>query len=243
MWPPSPPPGPAAQSEPQFTPAELVRLAPRLLAPPFEQWQEGMVADLPAVRGTYGSRRAVLRATQVGKARAGAASAALSVEIEGPTYGAVCSISAPAMMRNEPLTGDPAFDAGYEISAVPRAIGPLVCGPDVRARITAARPGFVRLEQDRVTFLTSSRPQSLEGVAHQLAAGATMLDRLPEALRAAGAAPAAGPGGFAGGAVAHPEIAQHQQSRTLVRTLLVVGLVLLIGGPLLVVAVIAALLR
>jgi hypothetical protein len=224
---PIPAPGP---HDLPLEPEQLVALAPHLLTPPLEQWEDGMVTSLPGFRGGFGGRRATLRLEWSG-GRPGMRHRHLSVEVEGPTCGVTCSISTPAVFRSSPLTGDPEYDARYEISAVPAAIGPLVFGPEVRAQLKVARPGFLRVEDNHVLIANTSQPHPVDQVAAQLAVAAMILDRVPDAMRTVGGA------AYAMGAP-HPEVVQHARSTTRRRIILIVVLALVILGPLVLLGVI-----
>jgi hypothetical protein len=215
------PPGPP---DPPLEPTQIVALAPQLLSPPLEAWDEGTFEALPGVRGGYGGRRATLRLRKVMQTHG---RNSFDVEVEGPTAGVTCSVSAPAVFRSNPLTGDAEFDALYEVYSVPAAVGPLLFGPELRALMKAARPAGLRVENDRVHLGNSAAPRPLAQVAAQLAVAAMILDRLPEAMRAAGGVPG----------VPHPEVVQHRRRSTGLRVALVVLLAVLILGPLLLLGV------
>lgn len=197
----------------------MVEQAAGLLQPPLERWNDSAVANRPGVRGGYGGRRATLRVYAIQRFPDG-----LSVELEGPTLGARCSVSPPAVFRSGPLTGDQEFDARFEIYSVPKALGLRLFDAPVRAQMKLHPSTSLNLEGDRVSLHGGSHPRPVDWVAAQLGIAAMVLDRLPDAVRSV--AEAGQPS-----VATHPEVVEDARRRTRLRTTLLIVLALAFVAP------------
>lgn len=206
---------------------ELDQLFPQLeqlLGPPLERSAGVESSGRPSVRGVYAGRRTTLRLDPIIIDFTDDGTSALDIEIEGRTYGLDCAVTPPAKVnRSGELTGDPAFDAHFDVTGAPQAVLTRLFGPEVRAHMKQL-PCWLRFDAERLTIGLGTGPRSLESVAQQLAFGASLLDALPEAIRAAGAEQYLALGSLA----THPELVdrarRHRDRRKLVFLILAVVL-------------------
>ena len=219
-----------------LAPEDLLGHLEPLLQPPIQHLIDPAARDRPLLRGLFAGRRTTLRLEPFVLDFVDDGSSFLTLEMEGATYGVFCVVRRPALLNRTcaPL-GDPGFDACFEADGAPRAVLAQILNPDTRAFLKEQQ-SCLRFEASRLVLALGGRPRSVDSVVAHLVFAATLLDRLPDAIRAGGAGQYLALGSFA----THPElVVLRRESRRRAR---VVGLVLLAAaGLFVIVALVAAL--
>ena len=199
--------------------ADLIPLLWPLLGPPTAHGtgERGR----PWITGTYAGRPTKIWLEVWANDYVDDGTSGLEMELSGRTFDLECMVN--PMRATVPL-GDAEFDARFDVHGVPRAVLAQLFGPEQRAHLRH-QPCTVHIRSDRLRLNLGSKARTLESAAAQLAFGASLLARLPEAIRDAGA------GGYLeqGSLRSHPEVVARDTRARERRRLLLIGCMAALG--------------
>lgn len=154
--------------------------------------------------------------------------------MEGKTYDLVGTI-VPTENQGGVKTGDAEFDARFLLDGASPSVLRQLFGAELRG-LMLRFPSNIRFDRDRLTLSFCWKASTLASAAAQLTIAARILDALPGAMRAAGAASYLEIGSLK----THPELVFHAATRSQ-RRLTLLALVASFGAVLVLGAIVIAL--